>query len=56
MTMTNQPPIYAGRIIQDPAILSGKPVVSGTRIPVHVVLEISPTIRTLMSYSPTTRA
>jgi len=39
MTMTNQPPVYAGRIIQDPAILSGKPVVSGTRIPVHIVLE-----------------
>jgi uncharacterized protein (DUF433 family) len=39
MIMTNQPPVYADRIIQDPAILSGKPVVSGTRIAVHVVLE-----------------
>ena len=37
--MTNQPALYAGRIIQDPAILSGKPVVKGTRIPVDVVLE-----------------
>lgn len=27
------------RIIQDPAILAGKPVVRGARIPVHVVLE-----------------
>jgi uncharacterized protein (DUF433 family) len=30
---------YAERIIQDTAILSGKPVVKGTRIPVNVVLE-----------------
>ncbi len=27
-----------GRIIQDPAILVGKPVVKGTRIPVELVL------------------
>jgi uncharacterized protein (DUF433 family) len=39
MTMPNHSQVYAGRIIQDPAILSGKPVVNGTRIPVHVVLE-----------------
>jgi uncharacterized protein (DUF433 family) len=39
MIVMNQPPIYAGRIIQDPAIVSGKPVVRGTRIPVDVVLE-----------------
>jgi uncharacterized protein (DUF433 family) len=37
--MTIQRPTYADRIIQDPAILSGKPVVRGTRIPVDVVLE-----------------
>jgi uncharacterized protein (DUF433 family) len=30
---------YADRIIQDPAILAGKPVVRGTRISVDVVLE-----------------
>jgi uncharacterized protein (DUF433 family) len=29
---------YAERIIQDPAILVGKPVVKGTRIPVELVL------------------
>lgn len=29
---------YADRIIQDPAILSGKPVVKGTRISVELVL------------------
>jgi uncharacterized protein (DUF433 family) len=39
MTVMNQPPIDAGRIIQDPAILSGKPVIRGTRIPVDVILE-----------------
>ncbi len=27
------------RIVQDPRILAGKPVVSGTRIPVEVVLD-----------------
>ncbi|MGH2616432.1 MAG: DUF433 domain-containing protein [Thermomicrobiales bacterium] len=37
--MPNQPSMYAERIVQDPAILSGKPVVRGTRIPVAVVLE-----------------
>jgi uncharacterized protein (DUF433 family) len=30
---------YADRIVQDPAILSGKPVVKGTRISVEVVLD-----------------
>lgn len=28
-----------GRIVQDPAIMVGKPVVKGTRIPVALVLE-----------------
>jgi uncharacterized protein (DUF433 family) len=37
--MPNQASIYAERIVQDPAILSGKPAVKGTRIPVAVVLE-----------------
>jgi uncharacterized protein (DUF433 family) len=32
-------PTNTDRIVQDPAILAGKPVVRGTRIPVHVVLE-----------------
>jgi uncharacterized protein (DUF433 family) len=30
---------YADRIVQDPAILSGRPVVKGTRISVEVVLD-----------------
>jgi uncharacterized protein (DUF433 family) len=30
---------YQDRIIQDPEILAGKPVVKGTRIPVELVLE-----------------
>ena len=37
--MTDQPSTYADRIVQDPAILAGKPVIRGTRIPVEVVLE-----------------
>lgn len=31
-------PGYNERIVQDPAIMAGKPVVRGTRIPVEVVL------------------
>ncbi len=37
--MTDPHPISSARIIQDPAILSGKPVIRGTRIPVEVILE-----------------
>ncbi len=39
MNMSHQPSLYADRIVQDLAILSGKPVVRGTRISVDVVLE-----------------
>lgn len=31
--------IHSERIVRDPDILAGKPVVKGTRIPVEVVLE-----------------
>ena len=31
--------VYLDRIVQDPAILGGRPAVKGTRIPVEVVLE-----------------
>jgi uncharacterized protein (DUF433 family) len=37
--MTTTPPTYAHRITRDPAILAGKPVITGTRIPVAVILE-----------------
>ena len=37
--MANEQPTYHDRIIRDPEILVGKPVVKGTRIPVEVVLE-----------------
>lgn len=37
--MARERPAYQDRIVQDPAILVGKPVVKGTRIPVEVVLE-----------------
>ena len=37
--MTREQLPSAERIIQDPAILSGKPVIRGTRIPVDVVFE-----------------
>ena len=37
--MAREQATFADRIVQDPAILAGRPVVSGTRIPVDVVLE-----------------
>jgi uncharacterized protein (DUF433 family) len=37
--MTTERPIYHERIVTDPAILVGKPVVRGTRISVETVLE-----------------
>ena len=36
--MTTKQCLYRERIVADPAILSGKPVVKGTRIPVELVL------------------
>ena len=36
--MAKEHPPYQERIIRDPAILVGKPVVKGTRIPVELVL------------------
>ena len=37
--METERPTYQDRIITDPGILVGKPVVRGTRIPVELVLE-----------------
>lgn len=37
-TMTEQQFTYQGRIVRDPEILIGKPVIKGTRIPVELVL------------------
>ncbi len=31
---------YEGRIISDPNICSGKPCIKGTRIPVHLILDL----------------
>jgi uncharacterized protein (DUF433 family) len=31
---------YEGRITSDPRICSGKPCVKGTRIPVHLILDL----------------
>ena len=36
--MSKQSSCYLDRIVQDPAIMAGKPVVKGTRIPVERVL------------------
>jgi uncharacterized protein (DUF433 family) len=37
--MTREQPRYQDRIIQDPDIMVGKPVVKGTRVPVELVLQ-----------------
>jgi uncharacterized protein (DUF433 family) len=37
--MTKNRPLYEDRIVRDPEILVGKPVVRGTRIPVALVLK-----------------
>lgn len=37
--MTKEHPKYLDRIIVDPEIIVGKPVVKGTRIPVELVLQ-----------------
>lgn len=37
--MSREQPYFSERIVRDPAILGGKPVVRGTRIAVEVVLE-----------------
>lgn len=37
--MTQEQRSYQDRIVIDPAILTGKPVVKGTRIPVELVLK-----------------
>ncbi len=39
MTTTTEHPKYQDRIVADPEILVGKPVVRGTRIPVELVLQ-----------------
>lgn len=31
---------YEGKIMSDPKICSGKPCIKGTRIPVHIILEL----------------
>jgi len=37
--MAKKQPIYQDRVIIDPEILAGKPVIKGTRIPVEMVLK-----------------
>lgn len=37
--MTKAQPKYQDRIVEDPEIMVGKPVVKGTRIPVELVLQ-----------------
>ena len=36
--MSNEPAAYQHRIVRDPAVLVGKPVIKGTRISVELVL------------------
>jgi uncharacterized protein (DUF433 family) len=46
--MTNTQQNYRDRIVTDPRILAGKPVVKGTRIPVELVLKY-------LAYDPDTK-
>ena len=53
--MTIKQQNYQDRIIIDPRILAGKPVVKGTRIPVELVLEYlayDPNVHTLFEAFP----
>ena len=46
---------HIGRVIEDPGIMAGKPVVKGTRIPVEKVLEqlsFKPDINELLAIFP----
>jgi uncharacterized protein (DUF433 family) len=36
--MATEQAVYANRIVQDPEIMAGKPVIKGTRIPVERVI------------------
>lgn len=53
--MATKQQTYQDRIIIDPRILAGKPVVKGTRIPVELVLEYlayDPNVNTLFEAFP----
>ena len=53
--MGTAPPDWAARIGQDPAVMVGKPVVRGTRIPVARVvaqLAVSPAVEDLLAAYP----
>jgi uncharacterized protein (DUF433 family) len=54
--MTTEATLFQERITQDPAIMVGKPVIRGTRIPVDLVLEElahNPDIGQLFAAHPT---
>jgi uncharacterized protein (DUF433 family) len=38
--MITEPHSYAGRIVINPSVLAGKPIVAGTRIPVSLILNL----------------
>lgn len=38
--MTTMPPTYRERVTTDPRVLAGKPVITGTRIPVSLILNL----------------
>jgi uncharacterized protein (DUF433 family) len=38
--MTDEKPHYLERVVSDPAILNGKPTITGTRVPVSLILNL----------------
>ena len=53
--MKEEQPLYQERIVTDPRILAGKPVVKGTRIAVDLVLEElahNPDVKELLAAHP----
>ena len=38
MALIRRPPVFPAEVVSDPEVMSGDPVVRGTRVPAHTVL------------------